>query len=287
MRSKIMFEEIHPFVREASRCVLNDNRSFPVARYDNLLVYILKGSVNFKVEEMTHNLARGDALIIRAGSFYEYTVKSDECSCIFVDFDYTTARSKTPYNKLYDSREDFDPHKLIELTVFSNVQLFNISVRVSNFQIFGEKLIEMTEELKNRSAYSDLKCSSLMTAVLFDTARRLRLSSIETGNNAGLVEEVLTYINEHSEENLTNYTIGNLFALHPNHVNTLVKKKTGYTLHNYLVVRRISKALEMIDKTNLPVYEISERCGFSESKNFIRHFKNIVGITPHQYRKRK
>ena len=82
-------------------------------------------------------------------------------------------------------------------------------------------------------------------------------------------------------------TLENRKAWRRQNVNTLVKKKTGYTLHNYLVMRRISKALEMIDKTDLPMCTISERCGFTESKNFIRLFKNTVGTTPHQYRKRK
>ena len=267
MVNKILFEDIYPFVRDAKRYAIKEKTLSPVANYDNLLVYILKGKAQFKIEDSIYNMEHGDALIIRAGTFYEYTPLGDEVSCIFIDFDYTLLQKDIKLPKLSDDKSDFKRSKKI--------------------QLLEEKMIEIVEEFVRKNEYSDMKCSAGMMAILSDVARRLRLGTPETSDNKGLVEEVLEYINEHYDERLTNNSIGALFAIHPNHVNTLVKKKTGYTLHHYLVVRRIAKALEMIDKTDLPMCEISDRCGFTESKNFIRLFKNTVGITPHQYRKRK
>ena len=287
MINKISFEDICPYVRYARRCLIKEKTPTPVANYDNMLVYLLKGKGKFRVEDLTCNLERGDALIIRPGTFYEYTPLVGECTCIFVDFDYTMSQKDIVIPRLSDVIEGFDAGKIVENTLFTDVHIFNTTVHVKRIQLFEEKMIEIVEEFSKKSDYSDMKCGAIMMAMLSDVARRLRLGALETSDNKGLVEEVISYINEHSNEKLTNKIIGELFAIHQNHVNTLVKKKTGYTLHNYLVMRRISKALEMIDKTDLPMCTISERCGFTESKNFIRLFKNTVGTTPHQYRKRK
>lgn len=287
MVNKILFEDIYPFVRDAKRYAIKEKTVSPVANYDNLLVYLLKGKAQFKIEDSIYNMEHGDALIIRAGTFYEYTPLDDEFSCIFIDFDYTLLQKDIKLPKLSDDKSDFKRSKKIAETVLSDVHIFNTTIYVKKIQLLEEKMIEIVEEFVRKNDYSDMKCSAGMMAILSDVARRLRLGTPETSDNKGLVEEVLEYINEHYDERLTNNSIGALFAIHPNHVNTLVKKKTGYTLHHYLVVRRIAKALEMIDKTDLPMCEISDRCGFTESKNFIRLFKNTVGITPHQYRKRK
>ena len=287
MVNKILFEDIYPFVRDAKRYAIKEKTVSPVANYDNLLVYLLKGKAQFKIEDSIYNMEHGDALIIRAGTFYEYTPLDDEFSCIFIDFDYTLLQKDIKLPKLSDDKSDFKRSRKIAEIVLSDVHIFNTTIYVKKIQLLEEKMIEIVEEFVRKNDYSDMKCSAGMMAILSDVARRLRLGTPETSDNKGLVEEVLEYINEHYDERLTNNSIGALFAIHPNHVNTLVKKKTGYTLHHYLVVRRIAKALEMIDKTDLPMCEISDRCGFTESKNFIRLFKNTVGITPHQYRKRK
>lgn len=287
MADKILFEEICPFVRNAKRCKVNQKTQSPIANYDNLLVYILKGKAQFKLEDSTYNMDRGDALIIKSGTFYEYEPLNGECSCIFVDFDYTLSQKDIIIPKLNDDKSGFKQSGKVSETIFTDVHMFNTTIFVKKIQLLEEKILELADEIVGNNEYSAMKCGAVMTAILTDVARRLRLDTPETSDSKGLVEEVLTYVNEHCDEKITNNSIGAMFAIHPNHINTLVKKKTGYTLHHYLVVRRIARALEMIDKTDLPVWEISDRCGFTESKNFIRLFKNTVGITPHQYRKRK
>ena len=287
MVNKILFEEICPFVRNAMRHTIKEKTLSPVANYDNLFVYVLKGTAQFVVGDLSYNMEHGDALIIRPGTLYEYASVGGECMCIFVDFDYISSPQELSLAKLSDEKSSFDHSKIVSETLFGDVHIFNTTIYIKKIQLFEEKMVGIVEEFTKNNPYSVMKCSGAMMAILSDVARRLRLDTLEASDGIGLVEEVLSYINEHYNEKLTNSAIGAMFAIHPNHINNLVKRKTGYTLHQYIVVRRISKALELIDKTNLTVYAISEKCGFSESKNFIRLFKNTIGMTPQQYRKRK
>jgi len=48
---------------------------------------------------------------------------------------------------------------------------------------------------------------------------------------------------------------------------------------------RMEKAVSLLAKKSIPISDIAEHCGFSESSNFIRCFKKQKGITPEAYRK--
>jgi AraC-like DNA-binding protein len=53
----------------------------------------------------------------------------------------------------------------------------------------------------------------------------------------------------------------------------------------YILATRIVLAKEMLQKTDLTVGEISERCGFSSISYFCRVFKQDTGRTPLGFRK--
>lgn len=69
------------------------------------------------------------------------------------------------------------------------------------------------------------------------------------------------------------------------HFSTIFKKATGGTFISYLTNLRIQKARELLRNTNLPVYEIAERCGYDAPAYFSTLFKKTVGVSPNDYRK--
>ena len=62
------------------------------------------------------------------------------------------------------------------------------------------------------------------------------------------------------------------------------KKITGFSVMDYLLFCRIANAKKLLTKTSLPVSEIVEKCGFTDSSNFSRTFKKLNGISPTQFR---
>lgn len=63
------------------------------------------------------------------------------------------------------------------------------------------------------------------------------------------------------------------------------KAVTGSSVMAYLQDCRIASAKALLSSTALPVGQIVERCGFSDSSNFSRSFKVRTGFTPLQFRK--
>ncbi|MFV2051139.1 helix-turn-helix transcriptional regulator, partial [Metabacillus sp. YM-086] len=59
----------------------------------------------------------------------------------------------------------------------------------------------------------------------------------------------------------------------------------GSSLTEYLTIRRIKQACQLLQMTNKPIEFIGENLGFGSVSYFIQVFKKMVGTTPHQYRR--
>jgi len=73
--------------------------------------------------------------------------------------------------------------------------------------------------------------------------------------------------------------------LSPNYFGDLIKKETGRTAQEYIKMKIIELAEQMLLGTEKTVNEISYELGFQYSQHFNRTFKNTTGKTPNQYRK--
>lgn len=65
----------------------------------------------------------------------------------------------------------------------------------------------------------------------------------------------------------------------------LYKQYTGSTIMDILINKRMEKAKELLNSTNLTVNEIALMTGYSNPSYFHRAFKKVNGITPNEYRK--
>ncbi len=73
----------------------------------------------------------------------------------------------------------------------------------------------------------------------------------------------------------------------PDHLNRIVKSKTGKTTKEHLQNRIILAAKRLLHFTNLTNKEIGFELGFSEPANFSAFFKKCVGESPSQFKKNK
>lgn len=65
------------------------------------------------------------------------------------------------------------------------------------------------------------------------------------------------------------------------------KETFGETPHRYLQRRRIERAMRMLRETDEDVTGISIDVGFSSLGTFSRTFRDIVGVSPSEYRERE
>lgn len=89
----------------------------------------------------------------------------------------------------------------------------------------------------------------------------------------------------YSNDNLTLKLVSDYVQLSESHFSSTFTKEMGQTFIDYLTKVRIEKAKELIATTNLKIYEICEKVGYTNTEHFSRIFKRIVGSSPKDYKK--
>ena len=97
------------------------------------------------------------------------------------------------------------------------------------------------------------------------------------------MEEVLRYIGEHLEEDLSVDALANRFYLSRYYLMHRFKAVTGYTLHQYINQKRLLRAGELI-RAGVPVMKAAEQAGFAEYSTFLRAFQNTFHMSPREFR---
>ena len=74
-------------------------------------------------------------------------------------------------------------------------------------------------------------------------------------------------------------------AVHPNHLNALLKKHTGQNLSLHIKTKLLEESKVLLLQTNWTLQNIGYAIGFAEQPNFSQFFKKYSGLTPVQFRK--
>lgn len=72
--------------------------------------------------------------------------------------------------------------------------------------------------------------------------------------------------------------------LSPNYFGDLIKKETGKTAQEYIQLKIIDRAKQLLREGILSINEIADELGFKYPTHFTRLFKKSVGISPSEYR---
>jgi AraC-like DNA-binding protein len=88
-------------------------------------------------------------------------------------------------------------------------------------------------------------------------------------------------------EHWTISRISRIASMAPSTLLPVFRKVTGYSPIDYLIQIRLAKGAEMLLKTQLPVSEIAQKCGFPDSNYFSRQFRKRYTLSPKEYRQGK
>ncbi|WP_205077555.1 response regulator [Marinobacter salexigens] len=93
-----------------------------------------------------------------------------------------------------------------------------------------------------------------------------------------------THLLKSLSETPTMKELEKLTGTNSKHLNTAFKACAGVTVYEYLREERMKEARGLLQRTNLPVKDISLQVGFTDSGNFATAFKDRFGLTPREFR---
>src|SRR5262249_34997052 len=74
-------------------------------------------------------------------------------------------------------------------------------------------------------------------------------------------------------------------GLSPGHLTTVVARKTGRTVQQWIIERRMAEARRLLAETDLTMDAVGTPVGYRDPSYFIRSFKRTHGVTPLQWRR--
>ncbi|HEY9061160.1 MAG TPA: helix-turn-helix domain-containing protein [Pseudobacteroides sp.] len=95
---------------------------------------------------------------------------------------------------------------------------------------------------------------------------------------------VQEFIRNNYNNDLTLKMASDFVGLSESHLSNIFTKKTGQTFTDYLTSVRIEKAKELLETTNLKVYEVGVSIGYANVEHFSRVFKKFTGLSPNNYK---
>lgn len=112
------------------------------------------------------------------------------------------------------------------------------------------------------------------------------LQRMESGQGV-LQREMLSYIQQHYTEKMTLGDLAKEFHMSEKYLSRYFKQHFGLNFKQYLMHLRMMQAKHMLETSAYSVLEVALSAGFPSVNYFIRTFKELYGITPLQYRKKK
>ena len=125
------------------------------------------------------------------------------------------------------------------------------------------------------------------------SSRRAQVSShasntqfIEARPRDRRIQLVLMLLDENSHKQLSIEDIAKLVRLSPGRLAHLFKSEIEMSIQQYVTQIRLTRAKHHLESSFLSIKEIAASVGFQNVTRFTAHFKNQVGATPAEYRRR-
>ena len=147
------------------------------------------------------------------------------------------------------------------------------------FALAAELEKEMSGELYGRQILS----SAALLRLLVEVGRNQLSSANQTPppvtTQNSRVLEWMGYLEEHLAEDLDMDALAERFYISKYHMMRTFHRETGYTVHTYLLQRRLLAARQLIEG-GMRATEACYRCGFRSYSSFTRAYAKHLGTTP-------
>ena len=161
-----------------------------------------------------------------------------------------------------------------------------LKVRPAERSSWSERFLALERELRQgRDGYREAVLAHL-TLLLVGVGR---LATDVVGDlrlkDEPLLAEVFGFIEERYREPISLKDVARAMSLSPGHLTTVVRRKTGRTVGEWISERRMAEARRLLVETDLAVEEVGRRVGYNDPGYFVRSFRRAHGATPLGWRR--
>ena len=241
-----------------------------VHHHDFYEVYLfLGGQVQFQVEAKIFSLEPGDLLLINPQELHKPLIGQEslyERMVLWIDRNYLSSlcTENTDLSACFDGQTNLlRPGK----------------VRGAQLQGLLESL---AREYYDEQLGSAICAQGLLMQFLVELNRLARKNMGKALAEPDLVSQVIAYIGNHYQENLTLESLAGQFYVSKFYLSHEFRERVGVSIHRYIIFRRLLQARDLM-AAGIGPGQVYQNCGFGDYANFYRAFKAEYGISPREF----
>ena len=157
----------------------------------------------------------------------------------------------------------------------------------SDAEIVSQMMLRIADEMRDRADGYEFMVENCLNAALVILSRNALPSDekgLRVGSNYERIFNSAAFIDEHYRENLSLDDLARDANLERTYFSALFKKIIGLSPCEYISVKRIERATELLRSTDMSTLDVAVACGFNNTANFNKQFKRYSGTTPSSLR---
>jgi YesN/AraC family two-component response regulator len=228
------------------------------------LYFLLDGQAEVFVENRTHRLKKSDIIIMKPNVLHRaLSRKETKHELVAVYFDRQSIISKEIQARL-DSQQG-----VISLP------------QAAAERVYG--LIKFLLDETDADLFHNAFAKSILNEMLIVILRNENKTNQES---AGVrFKNIVDFVKENSRGDITLVSVAEKFSISEAHLSRIFKKNTGFNFIQYVNYQRIIYAKKRLSSSDIPIGELAVLSGFEISTHFGRVFKQLIGVSPSEYRK--
>ena len=264
------------FLRESFRLFhLSDSRLTPVQVHFHEFskaVIMLGGSVTYTVEGESCPLCRGDVLLVPHHEVHRPIFSDEgvyERAVLWIDPAYLGSLPGDP-GMCFDGCSARGTHIL-----HPSPELWGALCRA----------VSALERESASGEYASREAQAALFELLMITLCRAAASDSAPGSGSDGVGAAVRYIGSHLSGELSIDRLAGLCYLSRYHFMRRFKAETGYTVHGYITLKRMTEASRLLGE-GMSASQAAASVGIAEYSTFLRAFRRQFGITPAEFARR-
>ncbi|EGS9999410.1 AraC family transcriptional regulator [Clostridium perfringens] len=228
--------------------------------------YVTKGYGTFKFNGKVYNLKQGDIFILLKGMQVEYVASIDD-----------------PWEYYWIGFSGSNANEYLNRTSITNSCVANCKENSKIPQI----ILNMCEISKtyNPSSSDDIlllkELYSLLYALIEEFPKPFEYKDKELHT---YIQDALNFINSNYMHSITVQEIADYVNLSRSYLYKMFIKNLGISPQRYLINLRMYKATLLLKSTKLPIGEVANSVGYSDSLLFSKTFSKHFSMSPLNYR---
>jgi AraC-like DNA-binding protein len=248
--------------------------------YELELIFFSEGSM--VIGDQTYPVRQGDVVFRKPG---QYTQGIMPYSCYFISVDLIGNTGKDPSS--YDIYKKQDYQDFFINPIIESIPTVFHPPHPEKYQFIFDSILK---EYIASSPGTELILKSYVLNLLYmlyqDCINPLINKTVPLSPHYGTIKKVIEFIDENIEKKILLNDLAGLTNLSPNHFHKVFSETMGVTPNLFITKLRLDRAKDLLIRTDLPISDISAKCGFDNIPYFSYLFKKQIRLSPGEFRRK-